>query len=97
MSAISLGTWSYGGANKQGEIPVGWEGQQDNDSINALLRCHEIGINHWDTADVYGNGRSEKVIGSLWEQIPRADIFLATKVGWDAGDYGHFYHPSTYA
>jgi len=93
VSAISLGTWSYGGANKQGEIPVGWEGQQDNDSINALLRCHEIGINHWDTADVYGDGRSEKVIGSLWGEIPRADIFLATKVGWDIGDYGHFYHP----
>ncbi len=33
------------------------------------------------------------MIGSLWEQIPRADIFLATKVGWDAGEYGHFYHP----
>ena len=93
VSAISLGTWSYGGANKQGETPVGWEGQQDNDSINALLRCHEIGINHWDTADVYGNGRSEKVIGSLWGQIPRTDIFLATKVGWDIGDYGHLYHP----
>ena len=93
VSAISLGTWSYGGANKQGKIPVGWEGQQDNDSINALLRCHEIGINHWDTADVYGDGRSEKVIGSLWGDIPRADIFLATKVGWDIGDYGHFYHP----
>ena len=93
VSAISLGTWSYGGANKQGEIPVGWEGQQDDDSINALLRCHEIGINHWDTADVYGNGRSEQLIGSVWEQIPRADIFLATKVGWDAGEYGHFYHP----
>lgn len=93
VSAISLGTWSYGGANKQGETPVGWEGQNDDDSINALLRCHEIGINHWDTADVYGNGRSEIVIGSLWGQIPRTDIFLATKVGWDIGDYGHFYHP----
>ena len=93
ISIISLGTWSYGGANKQGEIPVGWEGQNDDDSINALLRCHEIGINHWDTADVYGNGRSEKVIGSLWGKIPRTDIFLATKVGWDIGDYGHFYHP----
>jgi len=93
VSIISLGTWSYGGANKQGETPVGWEGQKDDDSINALLRCHEIGINHWDTADVYGNGRSEKVIGSLWGQIPRTDIFLATKVGWDIGDYEHFYHP----
>ena len=93
VATISLGTWSYGGANKQGEIPVGWEGQQDDDSINALLRCHEVGINHWDTADVYGDGRSEQLIGSLWEQIPRSDIFLATKVGWDTGKYGHFYHP----
>ena len=93
VSTISLGTWSYGGANKQGETPVGWEGQKDADSINALLRCHEIGINHWDSADVYGNGRSEKLIGSLWGQVPRNDIFLATKVGWDIGEYGHFYHP----
>ena len=93
VSTISLGTWSYGGANKQGETPVGWEGQKDADSINALLRCHEMGINHWDTADVYGNGRSEKLIGSLWGQVPRTDIFLATKVGWDIGEYGHFYHP----
>ena len=93
VSTISLGTWSYGGANKQGETPVGWEGQKDADSINALLRCHEMGINHWDTADVYGNGRSEKLIGSLWGQVPRNDIFLATKVGWDIGEYGHFYHP----
>ncbi len=93
VSTISLGTWSYGGANKQGETPVGWEGQKNADSINALLRCHEIGINHWDTADVYGDGRSEKLIGSLWGQVPRTDIFLATKVGWDIGEYGHFYHP----
>ena len=93
VSTISLGTWSYGGANKQGETHVGWEGQKDTDSINALVRCHEIGINHWDTADVYGNGRSEKLIGSLWGQVPRTDIFLATKVGWDIGEYGHFYHP----
>ena len=93
VSTISLGTWSYGGAVKQGDTPVGWEGQKDTDSISALLRCHEIGINHWDTADVYGDGQSEKLIGSLWGQVPRADIFLATKVGWDIGEYGHFYHP----
>ena len=93
VSAISLGTWSYGGANKQGEIPVGWEGQQDNDSINALLRCHEIGINHWDTADVYGDGRSEQLIGSIWDKISRDEVFIATKVGWDRGPYDYWYNP----
>ena len=78
VSTISLGTWSYGGANKQGNIPVGWEGQEDKDSINALKHCYKVGINHWATADVYGNGRSEKIIGSLWSDIPRNEIFLAT-------------------
>ena len=85
VSAISLGTWSYGGANKSGKLPVGWAGQSDNDSISALKRAWELGINHWDTADVYGNGRSEQVIGSMWKSIPRNNIFLATKVGWDRG------------
>jgi aryl-alcohol dehydrogenase-like predicted oxidoreductase len=85
VSAISLGTWSYGGANKSGKLPVGWAGQSDDDSKLALKRAWELGINHWDTADVYGNGRSEQVIGSMWKSIPRNNIFLATKVGWDRG------------
>ena len=85
VSAISLGTWSYGGANKSGKLPIGWAGQSDDDSKLALKRAWELGINHWDTADVYGNGRSEQVIGSMWKSIPRNNIFLATKVGWDRG------------
>ena len=92
VSAISLGTWSYGGANKSGKLPVGWAGQSDNDSIAALKRAWERGINHWDTADVYGNGRSEQVIGSMWGAIPRKDIFIATKVGWDRGYKKHWYN-----
>ena len=91
VSAISLGTWSYGGANKSGKIPVGWGGQTDDDSKAALIRTWELGINHWDTADVYGNGRSESVIGDMWETIPRNDVFIATKVGWDQGNKKHWY------
>jgi len=93
VSRISLGTWSYGGANVSDKIPVGWAGQTEADSIEALKLAYDSGINHWDTADVYGNGRSEKIIGSMWKEIPRKDIFLATKVGWDRGDYDHWYHP----
>ena len=93
VSAISLGTWSFGGANTSGKQAVGWAGQSDNDSKAVLIKCWENGINHWDTADVYGNGRSEQVIGSMWETVPRSDIFLATKVGWDRGEYDYWYHP----
>jgi len=91
VSAISLGTWSYGGENTTGSIPVGWAGQTNDDSQKALLKCWEVGINHWDTADVYGDGRSEEVIGAVWDTVPRDEIFLATKVGWDQGYQNHWY------
>lgn len=91
VSAVSLGTWSYGGENTSGSIPVGWADQNNTDSQSALSACWEIGINHWDTADVYGDGSSEQVIGAMWNTIPRDDIFLATKVGWDQGFQNHWY------
>ncbi len=94
VSNISLGTWSYGGAATSGDQPVGWADQDDIDSKKALLKAHRSGINHWDTADVYGDGRSEKIIGNMWNDIPRDEIFLATKVGWDMGPYEYWYHPS---
>ncbi|MFQ6604729.1 MAG: aldo/keto reductase [Fidelibacterota bacterium] len=93
VSRISLGTWSYGGENTSGTTSVGWAGQNDSDSVAALKKAWELGIRHWDTADVYGNGRSEKIIGTMWKFLPRRDIFLATKVGWDRGGYSQWYHP----
>lgn len=93
ISAISLGTWSFGGANMSGKIPVGWADQSETDSKSVLKRCWEVGINHWDTADVYGDGRSESIIGSMWTTISRNDIFLATKLGWDKGPYAEWYNP----
>ena len=93
VSNISLGTWAYGGSSTSGNQSVGWADQADTDSKKALLKAHEVGINHWDTADVYGDGRSEVIIGGMWGDISRHDIFLATKVGWDMGTYSHWYHP----
>ena len=91
VSKISLGTWSYGGAATSGKQSVGWADQDDTDSKKALLKAHALGINHWDTADVYGDGRSEKIIGDMWNDISRHEIFLATKVGWDMGPYEYWY------
>ena len=93
VSVISLGTWSYGKENTSGGANVGWADQSDHDSRLALLKAYSCEINHWDTADVYGEGHSEKVIGSMWAEIPRNKIFLASKVGWDMGPYKHWYHP----
>ena len=93
VSAISLGTWAFGGENKIGKKSVGWANQSDRDSRSVLIKSWEKNINHWDTADVYGEGHSERIIGSMWEDIPRNSIFLATKVGWDMGPFSHWYHP----
>ena len=93
VSRISLGTWSYGKENISNNSPVGWSGQEDIDSKKALKKSYELGINHWDTADVYGDGHSEKMIGSMWTQVRRKDIFLATKFGWDKGPYNNWYNP----
>jgi aryl-alcohol dehydrogenase-like predicted oxidoreductase len=93
VSTISLGTWSYGSGNVSRGQSIGWADQSDTDSRAALIQAWKSDINHWDTADVYGNGRSEKIIGNVWDVVPRNDIFLATKVGWDMGSYDNYYHP----
>lgn len=93
VSAVGLGTWAHGGPAMVDDRPVGWFGTDDRQAQQTLLAAHRVGIDHWDTADVYGHGRSEKIIGSVWGEVPREEIFLASKVGWDPGPYGHFYHP----
>lgn len=93
VSAIACGTWGHGGPRKVGKVEVGWSGHDDQRAIDALVASWESGVTHWDTADVYGDGQSERLIGGLWDRVPREEIFLASKVGWDPGPYEHFYHP----
>ena len=92
-STICLGTWGHGGASTVGGRPVGWFGTDDREARCSLIEAHAAGITHWDTADVYGAGRAEQLIGSCWSDVSRDEIFLSTKVGWDPGSHGHYYHP----
>lgn len=94
LPAVGLGTWAFGGPNVVHGRPVGWFGAREAEARAALVEAHESGIVHWDTADVYGDGRAEEIIGSTWNDVPRDEIFLATKVGWDPGHYDHYYHPA---
>src|SRR5205807_2011042 len=54
----------------------------DADSRRAVRRAHELGCNFFDTADVYGHGHSEEVLGAALDGI-RPDVIIATKVGGD--------------
>ncbi|HEX8155350.1 MAG TPA: aldo/keto reductase [Thermoanaerobaculia bacterium] len=94
VPAISFGTWGHSGPHTSEGISVGWSGHDDDEAKDALVAAHRAEITHWDTADAYGGGRSESLIGELWDRVPREDIFLATKFGWVKGASGHFYDPA---
>ena len=72
VSEISLGTWAMGGE---------WGTVAEDDAYAALNRAVDLGVNFLDTADVYGDGRSEKLIGRLLKDRPNEGIFVATKAG----------------
>jgi aryl-alcohol dehydrogenase-like predicted oxidoreductase len=72
VSEISLGTWALGGE---------WGTVAEDDAYASLNRAVDLGVNFLDTADVYGNGRSENLIGRLLKDRPNDEIFVATKAG----------------
>ncbi len=71
VSDISFGAWAIGGA---------WGSVDDNDSMAALHAAIDAGVNFIDTADVYGMGRSERLIARLKKER-KEDIVVATKAG----------------
>ena len=71
VSRISFGCWEMGGAM--------WEHTSDEINTKAVYKALEEGINSFDTAEAYGDGHSEEVLGKALEGR-RKDIFLATKV-----------------
>jgi myo-inositol catabolism protein IolS len=93
VSEISLGCWAIGGPSWRDGEPVGWFGNDDKESLAGLRRAYELGINHFDSADVYGDGHSERVIGEFLKEIPREKVIVASKVGWFKGTAPHPMQP----
>jgi myo-inositol catabolism protein IolS len=85
VSEVSLGCWAIGGPSWRDGSPVGWSGSDDAASLAGLQRAYELGINHFDTADVYGDGHSERMLGKFLTGVPRDKIVIASKVGWFRG------------
>src|SRR5512143_659862 len=71
VSAISFGAWAIGGT---------WGSVDDRESLDALRRAVDLGVNFFDTADVYGGGHSERLLGTL-KRERREEIHIATKAG----------------
>ena len=81
VSPLGLGCWAIGGPLSREEgTEAGYGTVNDNESIKAINRAIDLGINFFDTADVYGAGHSEEILGKALEDY-RDDIIIATKFG----------------
>lgn len=72
VSTVSFGAWAIGGT---------WGPVSDEESLRALHRAVDRGVNFIDTADVYGDGHSERLVGRLRRERPGEHIVIATKAG----------------
>jgi aryl-alcohol dehydrogenase-like predicted oxidoreductase len=71
VSTVSFGAWAIGGT---------WGPVEDADSLAALHRAVDLGVNFFDTADVYGDGRSERLLAQL-KRERKEEIVVVTKAG----------------
>lgn len=79
VSEIGFGAWAIGGNALVGNTPIGWGKTDDTASVKAIGAAVAAGINFFDTADFYGLGHSESLLGNAL--APHKDMIIATKVG----------------
>jgi len=85
ITVVGLGAWAIGGSASQG----GWGRQDDAESIAAIHREVELGINWIDTAPAYGFGHAEEVVGDALAALPEADrprVFTKCGLVWEEGE-----------
>lgn len=78
VSSLMLGTMQFGGD---------WGDQDDNDSVATMHAALDAGINFFDTADMYGLGKVESIVGKAVKGR-RDDVYIATKFGYQWEEYG---------
>ncbi|GAA2720269.1 MULTISPECIES: aldo/keto reductase [Streptomyces] len=89
---VGIGCWAIGGPGTNLGLPMGWSTASDTASLRGLDAAFELGANLFDTADVYGHGHSERLIGRFLKGVPREQVVLSTKVGYFTGTAEHAYH-----
>ena len=92
ISEISLGCWTMGGLNWVNGIPNGWANVDEREIADAINYAIDNGVNHFDNADVYGNGRAERMLARILGKRTN-DFIISTKIGWFPGTAEHPYEP----
>jgi myo-inositol catabolism protein IolS len=90
VSEISLGCWTLGGLNWVDGQANGWANVDEAEAIRAVNLAVDRGVNHFDNADVYGNGRAERLLGKALGARAK-DVVVATKLGHFRGTAEHAY------
>ncbi len=85
VSEIGFGCWTMGGPNWSAATgqPIGWADVNDEEIIAGIKVGLDRGVNHWDNADIYGNGRAERSLAACLAKlgVQRGTQVIATKVG----------------
>ncbi|MFI6823934.1 aldo/keto reductase [Micromonospora sp. NPDC050187] len=81
VSALGMGCWAIGGPWADGSRPLGWGPVDDTESVRAVRRALDLGITLFDTADTYGAGHGERILGRALAGR-RDEALVATKWGW---------------
>jgi aryl-alcohol dehydrogenase-like predicted oxidoreductase len=84
VSEIGFGAWQIG---------ADWGEVDEEDALATLRAAADAGVTFFDTADVYGDGRSERLVGRLRQERP--DVFVATKMGRRAEQTVANYSPTS--
>ena len=97
ISEIGFGCWTMGGPNwstGNGQ-PIGWGEINEPDVLAGIKAGIDGGVNHWDNADIYGNGRAERILSDCFRTlgVKRESQIIATKVGHAKGTAPHAYLP----
>jgi myo-inositol catabolism protein IolS len=96
VSEISFGCWTMGGLNWVNGSPNGWADPNEDEITAGIKSAIDAGVNHFDNADVYGNGRAERMLTRVFEKlgVKSKDFIIATKIGHFPGTAGHAYEPA---
>lgn len=96
VSEISFGCWTMGGLNWVNGSPNGWANVDETEITAGIKAALDAGVNHFDNADVYGNGKAEQMLNRVLKKLGVAStsVVIATKIGHFPGTAAHAYEPA---
>lgn len=96
VSEISFGCWTMGGLNWVDGNANGWANVDEDEVTSAIKVAIDAGVNHFDNADVYGNGKAERMLARVFDKlgVNTNDFVVATKLGHFKGTAANAYEPA---